>query len=52
MTIFIIIWTILNFSFENLDGAYKAIISGGLTAFLSLRVRTFKTQSGIQKQLK
>ena len=50
--IFIIIWTILNFTFENLHGAYKAMISGGLTAFLAPRVQTFETQSGTQRQLK
>ena len=41
--IFIIIWTLLNFSFENLHGAYKAMISGGLAAFLALKVQSFKT---------
>jgi len=50
--IFLIIWYALNFTFENLHGAYKAMISGGLTAILAPRVQKFKTQSGTQRQVK
>jgi len=50
--IFFIVWAIINFTFENLHGAFKAMISGGLAAFLAPRVQTSKTQSGMQRQLK
>ena len=51
LVIFLIIWTIMNFSFQNIPGAYRAAISGGLTAFLAPRIQTTKQQSGKQKQL-
>ena len=51
MVIFLIIWTIMIFSFEDLSGAYRAAISGGLTVLLAPRVQTTKHQSGNQKQL-
>ncbi|PIV94102.1 MAG: hypothetical protein COZ17_05805 [Flavobacteriaceae bacterium CG_4_10_14_3_um_filter_33_47] len=50
--IFLIIWSILDFSFENLYGAYKAMISGGLTAILAPKIESQKTQSGKQYQFK
>ncbi len=50
--VFIIIWSILNLTFENLHGAYKAIISGGLTGLLAPRIEKDKTKSGSQMQLK
>jgi len=50
--IFLIIWFILNFTFEDMYGAYKAMISGGLTAILAPKIHSQKTQSGKQYQLK
>ncbi len=50
--IFLIIWYTLNFTFEKLDGAYRAMISGGLSAILAPRVHKVKTQSGSQIYLK
>ncbi|MGB7785808.1 MAG: hypothetical protein WBL27_06885 [Salinimicrobium sp.] len=50
--IFLMIWTILHFSFENLDSAYKGLISGGISGLLSPRKKEFETQSGKQIQLK
>ncbi|RXJ45781.1 hypothetical protein [Gelidibacter gilvus] len=49
--IFLIISTLMNLFFEDLGGAYKAMISGGLTALLAPRTEKLKTQSGIQRQL-
>ncbi|HUH28443.1 hypothetical protein [Gelidibacter sp.] len=42
--IFLIISTLMNFFFEDLGGAYKAMISGGLTARETLQ-NTVKTTS-------
>lgn len=50
--IFVIIWSLLNFTNENLYGAYHAIISGGLTAILAPRIEKDKSKSGSQMQLK
>ena len=50
--IFLVIWTILHFSFENLDSAYKGLISGGISGLLSPRIKEFETPSGKQTQLK
>jgi len=46
--IFLIIWYTLNFTFEDLNGAYRAMISGGLSAIFAPRVHKVKTQSGSQ----
>ncbi len=50
--IYIIIRTLLTFSFEDLIGAYLAVISAVITAALAPRIYIFKTKSGIQYQLK
>jgi len=50
--IFLIIWSVISFTFENLYGAYKAMISGALTAILAPKIHSQKTQSGKQFQLK
>lgn len=50
LVIFLIIWTLMNFSFENLNGAYRAGISGALTGLLAPRVQTTKHQSGKQNR--
>jgi hypothetical protein len=50
--IFIIVWSILNFTFENLNDAHRAMISGGLAGLLAPRIKENKTQSGSQMQLK
>ena len=50
--IFLIIWSVISFTFENLYGAYKAMISGGFTAILAPKIDSQKTQSGKQYQLK
>lgn len=49
--IFLIIWTSMHSIFKDLAGYYIAGISGGLTALLSPRVQTTKTQSGNQSQI-
>ena len=50
--IFLIIWTTLHFTFENLESAYKGLISGGISGLLSPRITEYETQSGKQTQLK
>jgi hypothetical protein len=50
--IFLIIWAILHFSFENLESAYKGLISGGISGLLSPRITEYETQSGKKTQLK
>ena len=50
--IFLIIWYILHLIFENLYGAYKAAISGALTAILAPKIHSQKTQSRKLFQLK
>jgi membrane associated rhomboid family serine protease len=50
--IFLIIWSVIGFAFENLYGAYKAGISGALTAILAPKIHSQKTQSRKLFQLK
>ena len=50
--VFLIIWTILHFSFDDLNSAYKGLICGGISGLLSPRIKEFETQSGKQTQLK
>ncbi len=52
VVIFLIIWAILHFAFENLANPYKGMISAGISAILSPRINEYKTQSGNQMQLK
>ena len=49
--IYLIIWTILKRSFENLSEPIRAMISGGLTVVFSPRVMNYNTQSGDKFQL-
>ena len=49
---FLIVWTILHFSFENLDSPYKGMISGGIAGLLSPKITEYGTQLGKQTQLK
>ena len=50
--IFLIVWVILDFSFKNLGNPYKGMISAGIMAILSPRIKEYETQSGKQTQLK
>jgi hypothetical protein len=50
--IFLIVWIILHFAFDNLKSAYKGLISGGISGVLSPRITEYETQSGKQIQLK
>jgi hypothetical protein len=50
--IFLIVWIILHFSFENLENPYKVMISAGIMAILSPRIKEYETQSGKQMQVK
>ena len=50
--IFMIIWTILHFTFENLRNSYIGMISAGISSILAPRIRAYKTQNGKQIQLK
>ena len=50
--VFLIIWTILHFTFENLESLYKGFISGGIAGLLSPKIKEYETQSGKQTQLK
>jgi hypothetical protein len=50
--IFLIVWITLYFSFENLGNPYKGLISAGITAILSPRIKEYETQSGKQMQVK
>lgn len=49
--IYLIIWKIMKFSFENMNEPIRAIICGGLTAVLSPRITNYKTQFGNTYQL-
>lgn len=49
--IFIIIWTILHYTFENLENPYKGMISAGIAAIFAPRINEYKTQSGNKMQL-
>lgn len=50
--IFLIIWTILHFTFESLSAGYKGMICGGLSVILAPRINEYESQSGKQMQLK
>lgn len=50
--IFLLIWTILHFVFENLENQYKGLISAGITVFILPKINEYETQSGKQIQLK
>ncbi|TXD82884.1 hypothetical protein ESY86_11580 [Subsaximicrobium wynnwilliamsii] len=50
--IFITIWTILHFTFENLGAPYKGMISAVVSAIFAPRINEYKNQSGNQVQLK
>ena len=52
LIIFLIVWTILHFTFGNLESPYKGMISGGIAGLLSPRITEYETQSGKQTQLK
>jgi hypothetical protein len=41
----------MKLSFENMIEPIRAMISGGLTAILSPRIKNYKTQSGNKYQL-
>ena len=51
-SIFLIVWLILDFSFKNLRNPYKGMISAGIMAILSPRIKEYETQSGKQMQVK
>ncbi|AJR03372.1 hypothetical protein [Siansivirga zeaxanthinifaciens] len=50
--VFLIIWTILHYTFENLENAFKGLISAVISGLLSPRLTEYETQSGKQMQLK
>ena len=50
--IFLIVWIILHFTFENLENAYKGMISAVIMTILSPRIKEYETQSGKQMQVK
>ena len=50
--VFLIIWTILHFTFNDLESAYKGLISSGISGLLSPRIKQYDTLSGKQTQLK
>lgn len=52
LVIFLIIWLILYFTFENLEHQYKAMLSAGVSTILAPRIHEYPTQSGKQMQLK
>ncbi len=52
LIIFLIVWTILHFTFRNLESPLKGVISGGIAGLLSPRMTEYETQSGKQTQLK
>ena len=52
LVIFLIVWTILHYTFENLLSPYKGMISVGIAGLLSPRITQYETQSGKQTQLK
>ena len=51
-TIFIIVWSILHFSFENLESSYKGMISAVFMSVLSPRIKEYETQSSYKIQVK
>ena len=48
---FLMIWMLLHILFENLESAYKGMISAALAVLLTPRINNYKTQSGSQIQL-
>jgi hypothetical protein len=52
IVIFLIVWAILHFAFEDLENPYKGMISAVVSAFFAPRINEYKTQSGKQMQLK
>lgn len=52
LAIFLIVWTILHFAFENLASPYKGMISGGIAGLLSPRIKEYETQTEKQTQMK
>lgn len=48
---FLMIWMLLHILFENLESAYKGMISAALAVLLTPRINNYKTQSGNQIQL-
>ena len=52
ISIFLTVWTIIEFAFDNLKSPYKGIISGGIAGLLAPRINEFETQSGRKVQLK
>lgn len=52
LVIFLIVWAILDVAFERLETSYKGIISAVVAVVISPRIHRYKTQSGLQLQLK
>lgn len=52
LLIFLTTWTTLHLTAEGLDVGYKGMISTGLTAILTPRIKKIDTQSGNKIQIK
>jgi hypothetical protein len=50
--IFLIIWSILHFTFNDLENPYKGMISAVITAIVAPRINIYQAQSGKKIQLK
>ena len=50
--VYLIIWVILSFMFENIEDSYKGMICACVTVVLSPRLNNYKTQSGYGLQLR
>jgi hypothetical protein len=52
LLVFLIVWSILHWSFPNLEAAYKGMISAGVAAIFSPRISEYESQSGKKMQIK
>ncbi|WP_066224645.1 hypothetical protein [Formosa haliotis] len=50
--LFFLIWAFFNHFFESLNEAFRAILTGGITALLAPRVQNVKTATGEEHQLR
>lgn len=52
LSIFLLIWFIINYAFQNLDNPYIGMISAGFAGLLSPHLKTFDTQADQKLQFK
>ena len=52
LSIFLVIWFIVDYTFQDLDKPYIGMISAGFAGLLSPRLKTFDSQAGQKLQFK